>query len=330
MPLTLRLDPWAAEYETAFAFDQPEEKAEVGVREDVETADWALIQPEYVQPPETTVFVDGVERVETRVAGNENGRPVFGGFVSIGVGAVISGDARARIEASLPLRIIALSNAASSAPWPVECGKATLVFEPRSAPGAAFDAWHEAVGETRRNQEVLVGMKMAEAGHPLVVVDGRLGFQPRSRGMAVGLVKSLLREYLSPARAALLPRLPAGARSPVFLIEYEHPVYSWYLRLADGRRIDHALAGVVRLETMASVGIEAACRLADLTAAHLPRFASSRQWDARAPQNLYPISALEERLRHELGDREWIRRHIEAQFYRQFGSGVTPPEEMEL
>jgi hypothetical protein len=39
-------------------------------------------------------------------------------------------------------------------------------------------------------------------------------------------------------------------------------------------------------------------------------------WDARAPQNLYPIAALEALLHHELGDHEWIRRHIDLHFHR--------------
>jgi hypothetical protein len=63
---------------------------------------------------------------------------------------------------------------------------------------------------------------------------------------------------------------------------------------------------------MATIGIERAVSLADLTTQHLPRFASSPIWDSRAPQNLYPFAALEQRLRHELGDHNWIRRAIES------------------
>ena len=69
--------------------------------------------------------------------------------------------------------------------------------------------------------------------------------------------------------------------------------------------IDHPWAGVVRVETLESIGIEAAARLADLTACHLPSFASSSLHDPRAPQNLYPIGGLETQLRHTLGDHEY-------------------------
>jgi hypothetical protein len=68
----------------------------------------------------------------------------------------------------------------------------------------------------------------------------------------------------------------------------------------------------VRLETLESVGLENAVRVADVTARWLPMFASTRAWDPRAPQNLFPICALEQRLHHELGDRLWIRAAIEA------------------
>ena len=42
--------------------------------------------------------------------------------------------------------------------------------------------------------------------------------------------------------------------------------------------------------------------------------------DARAPQNLYPIGGLETQLRHTLGDHDWIRRHIEMHFAREYAA----------
>jgi hypothetical protein len=55
--------------------------------------------------------------------------------------------------------------------------------------------------------------------------------------------------------------------------------------------------------------------LADLSAALLPRFASSAGRDPRAPQNLYPIGGLENALRHKMGDTLVIRRAIEAHLH---------------
>ena len=42
----------------------------------------------------------------------------------------------------------------------------------------------------------------------------------------------------------------------------------------------------------------------------LPRFASEPYKEARAPQNLYPISGLERELRRRLGDAELIYRAL--------------------
>jgi hypothetical protein len=157
---------------------------------------------------------------------------------------------------------------------------------------------------------------MVHAGHPLVIVDGRLTFQPTRNSRAVGVSKSIRTVYLKPPHSDILPELRPGTRTPLFSM-YEDKQYSWYLRLAQPRPIEHPLAGLVQVETMSGIGAEEAAHLADMTARCLPEFASDCCWDPRAPQNLYPVSALEDRLRHELGDHEWIRRNIEAHFHRQ-------------
>ena len=70
------------------------------------------------------------------------------------------------------------------------------------------------------------------------------------------------------------------------------------------------MAGIVRCECAAELASEAAVRLADATAAVLPRFASEAHKDARAPQNLYPIGGLERQLRHRLGDARLLYRAL--------------------
>jgi hypothetical protein len=47
-----------------------------------------------------------------------------------------------------------------------------------------------------------------------------------------------------------------------------------------------------------------------MTAQHLPGLASTADRDPRAPQNLVPVGALEQQLRHRLGDPRWIRRML--------------------
>ena len=50
--------------------------------------------------------------------------------------------------------------------------------------------------------------------------------------------------------------------------------------------------------------------MADQLAATLPKFASERYKEARAPQNLYPIAALERELHRRLGDVQLINREL--------------------
>lgn len=315
MPLSLRIDPWIPSYESAFQLDE-EQAPPDGVDPYVETEDWRPITPEDGSArPDSIVFVDGVQRVETRVIGEDEGELVYGAFVSIAVGATVVRSAASEVEAGLPARIIALGAGKTYERQEVPCGNAVLGFAAESAPDRGFDAWRKAVDRVRREREATLGREMSGAGHPLVIMDGRLTFQP-TRSHALGVSKSIRTLYLKPPHSDVLRQLAPGTRTPVFQIPYENAVYSWYVRLAAPRPIEHAYTGLVQVETFTGIGLDEAVRLADLTAAHLPSFASSSAWDPRAPQNLYPICALENRLRRQLGNHEFIRRGIEAHFHR--------------
>jgi len=314
LALTYRIDPWASEYESALQLDdQPDEGGpEVPVRLDVEMDEWRLVVPEFTPLPSPVAFIDGVQRIELRVIGEDKGATFHGAFVSLGVGAALAGSDEPHLKPERPLRALALGSGASGDPPSVRCGEIILQFHVQSGPSPGYAGVKEALDRYRRDCETELGRRLVEQGYELVVMDGRLRFTPAG-GQAVGMTKTLHRRYLPSAEDGILRDLGRGTRTPVFEIRSSHnPVYSWYIRLADPRPADYQLAAVVRLEAMSNIGIEAAVRLADLTTVHLPRFASSPIWDARAPQNLYPFAALEQRLRHELGDHLWVRRAIEA------------------
>ena len=144
------------------------------------------------------------------------------------------------------------------------------------------------------------------------------GTTAAAQGPVVGFVKKLLRTYLDPAASAVLPRLGVGERTPLFLVEASRgPRYSWYLRIGQGRAIESALTGIVRLEAASTRGVDDVRELADVSARELPRFASEAARDPRAPQNLVPIGALEARLKHLLGDHAVVRRAIETQLHEE-------------
>jgi uncharacterized protein len=319
--VTLKIDPWAASYESALQIDDDEPRTDVPVDPKVETEDWHPIQPPPARQPESVAFIDGVQRVELRVVGEEDGKLVYGAFCSIAAGAAVMRPGASAFGPGISRRIVALGGGLLPEPWTVPCGTADIHFQPESSPDSGPDAWQGPVRNVRRQIEKRLGEQMLKEGHPLVAVDGRLTFQPSRTSHAIGIAKSIRTMYLKPPHSAILAQLQRGTRTPVFAIQYGEDgadaFYSWYVRLSDPRLMDHGWAGIVQVETSARIGVEAAVRLADLTAAWLPAFASEHYRDARAPQNMLPIGALEQRLRHELGDHEWIRRNLEACFRRK-------------
>ncbi len=320
MPLTLRLDPWTPTYESALQIEEDETGPQPDVDPFVETDDWRAREPQFVERPDTIAFVDGVQRVEMRVIGDRDGRAVYGAFASVAVGAVFAREGSSAVAAETPLRVLALADGETHPVVPIPCGESTLEFRAHPTAATGLAGVQEAVQSARREAEIALGERLDEEGREMVVVDGRLNWQPKRKAMVIGLIKTIHKRYLPDEQAGVIVTLQPRTRTPLFRIGRDRAVYSWYLRLAERRAIDHAWAGVVRVETLETIGIEAAVKLADLTACHLPAFASESMHDPRAPQNLYPIGGLEEQLRHSLGDHDWIRRHIETHFAQEIAA----------
>jgi hypothetical protein len=146
----------------------------------------------------------------------------------------------------------------------------------------------------------------SQAGAALVVVDGPLSHRRHLEG-AVGYVKTQHVQYLPDELRATLAGLPVGYRTPLFLTTTSWSRFSWYLRLANGTG---PAGGLVRCEVKADMTVAEAARMAHLVSATLPRYASARHKDPRAPQNLYPIGGLERELRRRLGDRDLAMRAL--------------------
>jgi hypothetical protein len=195
----------------------------------------------------------------------------------------------------------------------VPVGKHLLTFSPHSVSGVAPLDPLRGLQNLMREAEARLAREILDAGGAdLVVSDGPLNyFLP---GPALGMIKRQSRSYLDVARSQVLTQLKPGERTPIFKLGGQRlDRYSWYLRLSQPRAIDGTMAGMVRLEVAADPGLELAQQLADLAGGVLPQFASQPGHDPRAPQNVYPIGALEAVLRHRLGDAALIRRNFEAQ-----------------
>ena len=305
----LRLDPWPAEYEAPIQIASVEpEAADVDPR--VERADWIAVRPASAMQVRGLYFVDGVRRVEARVLAGESEVPVHGLFGSAAAGCVRVEEQNARFDRMVVERFLVLGQGV----WQrdsVRVGSAEVVFEahaiPDNSPADALDALQKLM----RSAEARLGDALA-AHDVCVFQDGPLSYLPNTRQDIIGVIKRIHLPYLAASEFALVGKLEPGERTPLFLIrDSKCDRYSCFVRLARGRTIDHALAGIVRLEMAAALGIEKARALADLAALRLPAFASTSMRDDRAPQNLLPVGALEQELRRRLGDPLPIRRAIE-------------------
>ena len=174
-------------------------------------------------------------------------------------------------------------------------------YHPVPCPGDAPDDINLAI---HRMMTALESRIAARHDADLVVFDGPL--RQRTDRHAIGYVKTQHVQYLPDELQVVVGRLGVGERTPLFLLEGPAARYSWYLRLPGPRA--QPLSGVVRVEVPALGGVTDVVARADAVTRTLPRFASEAHKDPRAPQNLYPIAGLEQRLRHLLGDQLVIER----------------------
>jgi hypothetical protein len=318
----LRLHPWTAPLEAmgegqGWQEDQEEAKASrADLSVEMDTQRWSPIPGE--GELETLVFVDGVRRVEAGLVAWKEGHPVWGLLGACAAGAVVCSPGKA---AAMALRreralVIGLEKYREGV-LRVPAGNACLDYRLEPAGGRGQEDVRFALLSLMRRLEVQTAQEAFMSQGAVTVVDGLVGFLPLrllEKGPIVGLIKEHQRLYArAQAPFACLVALRPGQRTPLFLLEGP-PVsrYSWYVRSAPLLPGSHPLHGILRLETPAFVGLETAQRLAGLLAATIPRFSPPAMWDRRAPANLYPVAALEERLRHGLGDVAWVRRHIAA------------------
>lgn len=313
----LHIESWSPEYGAPLELSEEPTPASP-VDPTVETTDWSPIEGSDEKAPTEVAFVDGVRRIEARLAIDDPmDGPVPGIMGAFGVGAVVweREVPRSTFTGLTVERMVAMAKG-----YKVELS--TIGGLPVAAESVPGDDPSDLVSHLQRRMraaEQLLASGLATHGR-LVVADGRiheLGARP-----IVGFIKTHQVMYLTGEQRTLIGGLTAGQRTPLFLIDPGHfPRYAWYLRLAD-LPMGHSWTGIVRCEVSAAVGIESAIQLAGSTAGLLPRLASERHIDPRAPQNLVPIAALERELRRCMGDQSLARRALQTAVYRRRLVGV--------
>lgn len=299
-PARVLVDPWPPEQGPSYDPDDELTTPDLDLGVELPEAAWEpLAPPAGTVPARDVVLVDGVQRADARIT-----------LVPASEDDAITG-----IAASFAAGSIRCSpTGASFGDWQVvrgvfarahdvslECGQG-IRYTPFAVADARGDRLHLAVTEQMRALERGLVRRVTDA--ELVVVDGPLSGGRVAGGSTsvplLGLVKTHRRHFLPESHRQVVAALGPGERTPLFGTSTNYTRVSWYLRLP-GDAV-HPWAGVVRLEVPSDVPLSAAVELADRSAATLPRFASQPHRDARAPQNLVPIGALETRLRHLLGD----------------------------
>jgi hypothetical protein len=304
--------------------------AQVELAVEVHPDEWAPRDPSSdVRPPEQVLFIDGVQRVDARLwvtppqshGSNGNGQsahgdssPRLGVCASWAAGAVRCGQTAEIVAAEVRRGVLCPLDDLE----PIVTRHGT--YEPRTVPLArnGSDPIQEAIGQARGDLEGRVAVEVARSQPAdLVVVDGPLGDRRHIPG-AVGYVKAHHVSYLPPRQQAVVGRLKAGQRTPLFRIGDRRFRYSWYMRLpgpgagpyGDQMPLPHTQWGIVRCEAEGELPLVEAVACADRVTAALPRFATRPHQDARAPQNLHPIAGLERRLRHQLGSAALLERAL--------------------
>lgn len=285
------VESWDPDYGAPSTADLEDASENVDVNVEIATGDWSPVLPD-AEPLSDLLFVDGVRRVDASLWIEQP--PDFPGFAlaaTYAAGAVRC-NGRAVLESADIGRGLFTSSAAD------DIDSKVGMYKVKATKGTTSEELWLGIQQRMADLEAKVAREAGPA--EVVVVDGPLSHH-RDIENAVGYIKTQKVQYLPLELRSVLTSLLPGFRTPLFLTTTSWSRYSWYLRLANH---SGPAAGLVRCEVDGDVDRVQAIRLADRVSASLPRYASERHKDPRAPQNLYPIGGLERELRHRLGDRE--------------------------
>lgn len=305
------VEPWAPDYGSP-AGELEASGAQVEVAVERPEASWAPIRVAGVEPARVVGFIDGVRRVDAQVwVADREGRTRLGLCASYAAGVVRCngawGGGRRRAGIAKVERVEVRREILCPVGDLEPIHARHVTYTPMPRPGEGAETLQLALQQRMRELEIGVTARAPDC--ELLVVDGPLrGRQDLPN--AVGFVKTHQVSYLPATVIDVVGRLAPGERTPLFAMTTSWSRYSWYLRLPGLN--GHRWAGVVRAEVSADLAVGEARRLADLTTATLPAYASAAHKDPRAPQNLYPIGGLERELRRRLGDPALLYRALRA------------------
>jgi hypothetical protein len=303
MTRLLKIDPRPPAYDSV-AEASVDTDAAVIIDDSVEMGEWRPVTPPMLDAVVDLAFVDGVQNLEARVAAVDDAAPDVPGqgiVVSYAAGALFPRREPAIEVALTERRVILGAGRKLDRAIALQAQNGEFRYEAASCAENTSEALAAKFMHMRAELEARVVGMLLEQQCELIVVDGRL--PPVVSPHAVGLIKTPHHIPLSAEQANVLSALTTGQRSPVFKRERSGRLfYDWFLCLRTPGTFDSPWSGLALLEMDDAVGAARARTVADVTAALLPKYASTPSRDARAPQNLLPVGQLERDLRRRLGD----------------------------
>jgi hypothetical protein len=284
--------------------------AQVDTDVEVPAAQWAPLDvPAGVRCPDLVLLVDGVRRNDAGLWTAEDDGQSYAGLAASYAAGVVRCDLRRGVAELAGARVGRGLFTASPSVGDLQAGSVRYEIHRVSGTGEASKL-PAAVQAPLTALEIDVSAAARDHGSDgadLLVVDGPLRNR-RQLPRTIGYVKTQQKQYLPPSLTPVVTSLRPGQRTPVFALGTIWGGWSWYLRLPGAHGAPWA--GIVRIECSPDLTPDQAIELAGLSAATLPRFASSAYKDPRAPQNLVPIAGLERRLRGLLGDARVLHRAL--------------------
>lgn len=338
--MRLRLDPWAAEYNTAYHAENTEANSDRTPIDnpDIEYDTWQVVEPqqtevelnEVVDLPEL-IFIDGSRRIEARgLLETDSGESAFAALGTYAIGAVKCCAKQSKaaefvdIEEAVGIqsinRLCTISADGTYDDFKIEAVPnvhlGSLSYNVHVAETTDSDSVMRKLQFVMLDQEEELATRLQEAyPNALIVRDGPRRGSSKSDHV-IGYVKTVHELRLDPTQLDIVRQLKEGQRSPIYTIKADgsQTYFEWFLRLRDPTPWLYSLAGMVRLQALAGPmpenKIESTKHLADWLCYKLPRFATRQHQDPRAPQQLLPIRALESELRRGMGNSQIVRRRI--------------------
>lgn len=334
--MRLRLDPWEAEYNTAYHAASIDDNNNPPIdNPDIEHSEWIRVKPEKTEKQldslshihKEIIFIDGSRRIEARGRlEDESGQSPFVALGTYAIGAVkccaFHSKAAEFIDIEKEVNIRSINRLLT-----VSSDGVYNDFKIEGIPNKNIGElnYEVSIAETNDSDSVVVELQNRmlareadlaqelQKKYPdaLIVRDGLRRGKSQSKDV-VGYVKTIHKLRPNLEQLNIIRQLEQGERSPIYGITdgAKSSNLEWFLRLRDPAPYLYSLAGIVRVQATPDMDIEEAAELADWLCYKLPRFSTRQHQDPRAPQQLLPIRALEAEMRRQMGHPQIVRRRI--------------------